>query len=87
MWYLKFKNLETKRVEVKAYRTKMEVAMAYQRNLPIMEYGAVFEAKDQEEIELVNALFEASEQELQTRQRDAEVALMNAMYGGVNYEW
>lgn len=87
MWCLKFKNLETERMEVEVYKTKMEVAMAYQRNLPIMAYGAVFEVEDQEDIELANALFKASEQELQTRQRDAEMALINAMYGGVECEW
>lgn len=71
MWYLKYCDRETGEMIEKRCDTLAQAKQAYTRNLPIMAYGAVYEANNEEERELANDLFEASEAELTRRQEEA----------------
>lgn len=71
MWYLKYCDRETGEMVEERCDTLAQAKQAYTRNLPIMAYGAVYEANNEEERELANDLFEASEAELTRREEEA----------------
>lgn len=86
MWYLKY--VANGRTVEENYETLEQAKRAYTNNLSRMEYGAIYEANNAEEMALANDLFEASENEI-TRREEQVIAnfLTDNNLLDADYDW
>lgn len=70
MWYLQFKSNVTEEMETREYQSLASAREGYIAHLPEMAYGAIYEADNEQEMELARDLFTASEQELERREEE-----------------
>ena len=84
MWYLKYKSRATGEMVTEEFNTLNEAKNRYVNSLNMMCYGAIYQADNEEERNLANDLFEASEEELDRR---TEELFLNDFPNVGEYDW
>lgn len=81
MWYLRYVNIETGETITEAFNTLAQARDRYINSLSNMAYGAIYQANNEEEQNLADDLFRASEEEITRREEEV------TGYFNFGYDW